>query len=56
MNSKNYIISQRLKYLTLGVLVGYFMARNEAPLRYYLLGFFVLFGIILTLYFSKKGS
>ena len=54
MNPKNYVISQRLAYLGMGSIVGYFIAQNKEPLSYYMIVGFVLFAIIISEYFRRK--
>ena len=54
MNPRNYVISQRISYLGMGSIVGYFIAQNEEPLSYYMIIGFVLFAIIISEYFRRK--
>ena len=45
---KNYIISQRLTYLTLGTIIGYFIAQNQRPYDIILISIFTILGLILS--------
>ena len=54
MNPKNYILSQRLSYLALGSIIGYFIAKNQPPIDYYMLGTFVLIAVGLSYWIGRK--
>jgi len=45
---KNYIISQRLTYLTFGAIIGYFIAQNQRPYDIILISVFTILGLILS--------
>ncbi len=52
---KNYILSQRLTYLTLGLVAGYFFGISEDYGSTFLVVFVVL-GVILSFYFGRKDK
>lgn len=54
MNFKNYVKSQRLSYLALGAIIGYFIAKNESPLDYYILGVFIILTVGLSYWIGRK--
>lgn len=54
MNPKNYIIGERLSYLAMGSIVGYFIAKNIGQFDIYFIGAVVLFAIGLSYYFRRK--
>ena len=49
---KNYIISQRLTYLTLGTIIGYFIAQNQRPYDIILIFVFAILGLILSVIYQ----
>ncbi len=53
---KNYLIGQRLTYLILGVVVGYFFSLNQQPIKNILFIVFVVIGTILAFWFRKKNK
>ena len=54
-NIKRYILSQRFKYVTLGLVAGYFIALTQNPYRTIFIVAFVVIGTILSWRFSKNG-
>jgi len=54
MNTKNYIKSQRLTYLTFGLVAGYFIMLNDEPIRTLMMFGFVIVGVILSMWIRKK--
>ena len=53
MNPKNYIISQRLTYLTLGGTIGFLFGITQEPYGIlFIIGFIVL-GLILSWWFGR---
>ena len=53
---KAYVISQRLTYLALGSVIGYFLAKNEAPLDFYLVLGFVILALGLSWWIGRKSK
>jgi hypothetical protein len=56
MNAKNYIKSQRLTYLVLGLVCGYFIMLNDEPLATWMMFGFVIVGVVLSLWMGKNGK
>ena len=54
MNPKNYILSERLSYLALGALVGYFIGKNRSPIDYYMIVGFVLLAVLISWWIKKR--
>ena len=54
MSLKKYILSQRLSYLALGALGGFFIGLNEVPINYYMLLGFVLVAVLISWWIKKK--
>jgi hypothetical protein len=54
MNPKNYIKSQRITYLTLGLVAGYFIMLNDEPLRTWMMFGFVVVGVILSIWMGRR--
>ena len=53
---KSYILSQRFKYLALGLIAGYFIGITQEPYNYIFILVFVFLAIVLSLYFNKKSA
>ena len=56
MNQKNYIISQRISYLVLGAVIGYFFAKNGEPLAFWMVAGFVIIGVGLSEWFKRRWN
>jgi hypothetical protein len=54
MKAENYIKSQRVKYLTIGALAGFFIGLNGEPYRTPMIFAFVLIGLIVSWRLSKR--
>ncbi len=54
MDSKNFILSQKFRYLGFGAIIGFIFALNESPLDYYLLIGFVVLTIILEWWIKRR--
>ncbi len=54
MDTNKYIQSQRLSYLALGSIVGFFIGLNEAPINYYMIVGFVLLAILISWWVKRK--
>ena len=54
MNPKNYIISQRLSYLALGIVAGYFIAQNTKEVALWLIAGLVVAAIVLSEWFKRR--
>jgi hypothetical protein len=54
MNTKNYIKSQRITYLTLGLVAGYFIMLNDEPIRTWMMFGFVVVGVALSILMWRK--
>jgi hypothetical protein len=54
MKPENYIKSQRVKYLTLGALAGFFIGLNDEPYRTPMIFAFVLIGLVVSWRLSKR--
>jgi len=55
LNIKNFIISQRLRYLALGAAVGFLIGLNRSPLREIMIIVLVVVALLLGIYYSKKN-
>jgi len=53
---KHYIISERLKYLVLGLVAGFFIGITEESYSRILIIVLVVAGFILSMYFWKKSK
>ena len=51
---KNYILSQRFKYLALGLIAGYFAGISGEPWRYILIIVFFFLAMFLSLWYGKR--
>ena len=53
---KHYIKSERLKYLGLGLVTGFFIGMSQEPYRTWFIFIFVIIAVVMSTYFWKKAK
>ncbi|MFH1840277.1 MAG: hypothetical protein ABH849_03950 [Nanoarchaeota archaeon] len=53
---KSYVKSERLKYLALGLVAGFFIGLSQEPYRTWFIFIFVILAVIMGSWFWKKSK